>query len=42
MTVKSTCFATPPASAITPDSYYNKLFTGGHKPKVAVKLVSTQ
>jgi ribose transport system substrate-binding protein len=42
MTVKSTCFATPPKSAITPNSYYNSLFTGGHAPKVSLKLVATQ
>ena len=39
-TVKSTCFATPPATAIPPDSYYKSLFKGGAKPKVALKIVS--
>lgn len=39
MTLKSTCFATPPASAVPADSYYNTLFTGGNKPKVKLKIV---
>jgi ribose transport system substrate-binding protein len=39
MTVKSTCFATPPQSALVKDSYYDKLFTGGSKPKVQVHIV---
>jgi ribose transport system substrate-binding protein len=38
-TVKSTCFANPPASAIPPDSYYSSLFKGGSKPKVTLKIV---
>lgn len=40
MTVESTCFATPPPSALIPDSYYNQFFTGGHTPRVTLKLVS--
>jgi ABC-type sugar transport system substrate-binding protein len=39
MTLKSTCYASPPASAITGNSYYNNLFKGGQAPKVLAKLV---
>jgi ribose transport system substrate-binding protein len=38
-TVKSTCFATPPASGIPAASYYNTLLKGGTKPKVALTIV---
>lgn len=39
-TVKSTCMATPPASAVPPASYYNTLLKGGSKSKVTLKIVS--
>jgi ribose transport system substrate-binding protein len=39
-TVKSTCFATPPATAIPAASYYSTLFSGGSTPKVTLKIVS--
>jgi ribose transport system substrate-binding protein len=39
-TTKSTCYATPPASAVPAPSYYNSLFKGGKTPKVTLKIVS--
>jgi ribose transport system substrate-binding protein len=41
MTIKSSCFATPPASATIPDSYYSALFTGGKAPKVTPSLTQS-